>query len=123
MSNTRKVYDKEFKERAVRQSYDASNNSRTTRQDDGEIYSSAARNKDILQLQISSIAPDLMIVCSDDVFNGLIDNGLLGEGIEFGKNWELQKPHLGQSKTGNLGNKYLNPGKPDKSSWFRYPTK
>ncbi len=74
----------------------ASNNSGSTRQDYGEIYSNAERNKEILRLQISSIAPDLMIVCSDAVFDGLFDNGLLGEGIETGKKWEVQTNHVGQ---------------------------
>ncbi len=74
----------------------ASNGTDSSRQDHNEIYESAARNKEILQLQIASIAPDLMIVCSDAVFDGLYANGLLGEGIESGRKWEVQTNHLGQ---------------------------
>ena len=68
----------------------------STRQDNKEIYTRSKKNEDILRLQIESIAPDLMIVCSNPVFNSLADMKLLGEGIERNSRLKMQKNHLGQ---------------------------
>jgi len=67
-----------------------------TRQNENDIYNNAIRNRDILKIQIDSIAPDLMIVCSNPVFNGLYDSDLLGNGIERNKKYQLQTNILGQ---------------------------
>jgi hypothetical protein len=66
-----------------------------TKQDYKEIYDSCFINSEILKLQIDSISPDLIIVCSDPVFDGLYDAELLGEGIDYKKN-VIQTNHLGQ---------------------------
>ena len=52
-----------------------------TRMSEEEIYHSCRSNKEILELQIASISPHIIIACSNPVFHGLLDNGLLGQGI------------------------------------------
>lgn len=42
-----------------------------------DIVNSAKRNKEIIELQIKSIAPDLILLCSDAVINGVFDNHIL----------------------------------------------
>lgn len=66
-----------------------------TRLDPGEIYSSGCKNKDILRLQIQSIRPHFIIVCSDPVWDCVYDNDLAGEEIEE-KKWTVQVNELGQ---------------------------
>ena len=48
-----------------------------TRQDYSEIYNSVSRNKNILLEQIHATNPDLMIICSHPVINGLCDNEII----------------------------------------------
>lgn len=67
-----------------------------TNQNYGEVYHSCYKNKAILQMQIEAIAPDLIIVCSDPVFNGLHDTGLLGKGVYRGKKNKVQQNDKGQ---------------------------
>lgn len=67
-----------------------------TRQSYDEIYSHARKNEEILKLQIDSIHPDVMIVCSDPVFNSLSDMGLLGVGIKSNMKYKIQKNDSGQ---------------------------
>jgi len=61
-----------------------------TRQNPSEIYRNAKRNEEVLKLQVQSIDPDLMIVCSAPVFNSLFDMKLLGENIQSGKKCKVQ---------------------------------
>lgn len=68
----------------------------STRQNKGEIYRNAIKNKDVLTLQIESTSPDLMIVCSDPVFNSLYDMQLLGAGIERNRKYQIQINQNGQ---------------------------
>ncbi len=62
----------------------------------GEIYSSCIRNQEILELQIASIHPDLIIVCSDSVYDGMYDLSLLGEQIELNRKYVIQVNEHGQ---------------------------
>ncbi|MGN6638407.1 MAG: hypothetical protein ACTHJ8_05810 [Mucilaginibacter sp.] len=64
-------------------------------QDDSKIYKSCFDNKELLQLQIDSIAPDLIIVCGNVVINGLRDAKLLGDDLLTTKNI-VQTNKLGQ---------------------------
>ncbi len=66
-----------------------------TRQSDHEIYTNAFRNKEIISKQITSIAPDLIIVCSTPVFNSLNEMELLGKGI-VNRKYEVQSNNNGQ---------------------------
>jgi len=66
------------------------------RQSYSDIYKHAQLNKEILKLQLQSIDPDLMIVCSAPVFNSLFDMNLLGENIQRGKKYKLQKNKSGK---------------------------
>lgn len=61
-----------------------------TRQDYHEIYEHAKRNQAVLAMQISVLAPDLIIACSDPVMHALCDMKLLGDGIERDKKWQVQ---------------------------------
>ena len=67
-----------------------------TRQSYDEIYNHARKNEEILKLQIESIHPDLMIICSDPVFNSLSDMELLGNGIKSNMKYKIQKNEKGQ---------------------------
>jgi len=67
-----------------------------TRQDHSEIYNSAIRNKTILKKQIDSIAPHLIIVCSNPVLDGLVDAKVLSGNIKKGKKLEMQENETGQ---------------------------
>lgn len=66
------------------------------RQDPSEIYIQAKKNKLILQKQIESIAPDLIIACSDPVFYSLYDEKLLGNGLVRNKKYAIQVNEAGQ---------------------------
>lgn len=66
-----------------------------TRLNYSEIYESGCKNQDILRLQIESIKPHFIIVCSDPVFECVYDNSLVGEKIEF-KKWSVQTNEFGQ---------------------------
>ncbi len=61
-----------------------------TQCDPEEIYEQTLRNKDIIQEQIDSIAPHLIIVCSQPVFRSLHALKLLGEKIELARKWQIQ---------------------------------
>jgi hypothetical protein len=52
-----------------------------TRQNYDEIYSHAKRNKDVIQMQIEILSPDILILCGDPVADSLLHMNLLGEGI------------------------------------------
>ena len=67
-----------------------------TRQNYNEIYKHSLRNEEVLKVQIESMSPDLMIVCSDPVFNSLYDMGLLGQGVEQNQKYVLQTNSSGQ---------------------------
>jgi len=66
-----------------------------TRQTYTEIYEHSLRNKEILKLQLDSTSPDLMIICSDPVFDSLLEMDLLGRNIERVK-YKVQKNEFGQ---------------------------
>lgn len=66
-----------------------------TRQNYHEIYSHAFKNKEILEYQIKSTCPNLIIVCSNPVFDSLNEMELLGEGIKNQK-FVLQQNRLNQ---------------------------
>jgi hypothetical protein len=65
------------------------------RQDYKQIYDSAGRNSEIITEQINSICPNLIIVCSDAVFDGLSDADLLGNNIVAEKR-KIQTNEKGQ---------------------------
>jgi hypothetical protein len=67
-----------------------------TRLNYSEIYNSGCKNKDILQLQINSIKPHFIIVCSDPVINCTFDMGVIGGKIDKTKKWQVQINELGQ---------------------------
>lgn len=67
-----------------------------TRLDYSEIYNSCVRNQEVLKIQIDSIRPDLIIVCSDPVYEGVYDLSLLGEEIEMNKKYTIQVNEHGQ---------------------------
>lgn len=67
-----------------------------TRQDYNEIYQNAIKNKDILKIQLDSISPDLIILCSDPVCHSLCDMGLLGNSIDKNNKWNIQVNENGQ---------------------------
>jgi hypothetical protein len=67
-----------------------------TRLDYSEIYNSCVRNQEILKIQIDSIHPDLIIACSDAVYNGLYDLDLIGEEIELNKKYIIQVNEYGR---------------------------
>ena len=69
--------------------------SRDTRMDEVEIYNCCKINKEILQLQIDSICPDLIIAFSDPVINGLIDNSILETNVQR-KKYLMQSNSMGQ---------------------------
>lgn len=66
-----------------------------TRQKWKEIASNAYKNYEILQKQLDSIAPELIIVCSEPVMESVNDMGLLGENIQ-GDKWKIQHNNKGQ---------------------------
>lgn len=68
----------------------------TTHLDYMDIYNNGSRNKKIIELQIESIAPDLIIVFSDPVIHCLYDNKILGEGIERDTKYVIQTNLKGQ---------------------------
>lgn len=68
----------------------------TTRLDYMEIYNGGIRNKDIIELQINSIAPDLIIVFSNPVIHCLYDNKILGNGIDRQTKYKIQTNSAGQ---------------------------
>ncbi len=67
----------------------------STRQSYTEIYEHSWKNKEILKLQIDSTSPDLMIICSNPVFDSLLEMDLLGKNIKRVKN-KVQKNEFGQ---------------------------
>ena len=66
-----------------------------TDQDYVEIYNNAFRNEEILSIQLKSIAPDLVIVCSKPVIDSLYEMEIFGTGIDDKKN-KIQKTSNGQ---------------------------
>lgn len=58
--------------------------------DPEEAFSHSQRNKSILQEQITTTAPHLMLVCGRDAFASLLRLGLLGSETSEGKLWQLQ---------------------------------
>ncbi|MBY0534898.1 MAG: hypothetical protein K2P88_03530 [Chitinophagaceae bacterium] len=68
----------------------------TTRLDYQEIYNAGTRNKNIIELQIDSIAPDLIIVFSNPVIHCLYDNKILGDGIDRHTKYKIQINSAGQ---------------------------
>jgi hypothetical protein len=73
---------------------DSDNNS--TRLDYMEIYNGGVRNKKIIDLQISSIAANLIIVFSNPVIHFLYDYKLLGDGIDRHTKYKIQTNTAGQ---------------------------
>lgn len=65
-------------------------NPRSTQLDSEEAQAHAVRNKTILQEQIATTAPHLMLVCGRDAFASLLRLGLLGSETSEGKLWQLQ---------------------------------
>jgi hypothetical protein len=68
----------------------------TTRLDYMEIYNGGNRNKNIIELQINSIAPTLIIVFSNPVIHCLYDNKILGDGINRHTKYKIQTNSAGQ---------------------------
>lgn len=64
-------------------------NSRGTQLASEEAQAHALRNKAILQEQIASVAPHLMLVCGSDAFASLLDLGLLGPETDTAELWQL----------------------------------
>lgn len=69
----------------------------STRQDPNEIYAAAIRNREILIEQINSISPDLLIVCSDPVGYGLLNQNILGAGIVSKQKQKIMQNENGMS--------------------------
>ncbi|MGN6398671.1 MAG: hypothetical protein ACTHMI_24085 [Mucilaginibacter sp.] len=61
-----------------------------TRQDYMEVYRAGIKNEKILQHQIDSIKPNIVIVCSYPVFDSLYKLRLLGEDIKRDKKYQVQ---------------------------------
>jgi len=62
------------------------NNSGSSRQNNQEILDHAKKNEVVLRKQIKSIAPDLIIVCSNPVIESVINMRLLGDVVLKAKN-------------------------------------
>ncbi len=63
---------------------------RQSEQDNNLIYNTAKQNKDILELQIEAIKPDLILLCGNSVISAFVDSQILG--AKFGsKKQILQK--------------------------------
>lgn len=67
-----------------------------TRLDAEEVKSAVIRNRKVLQIQLDSLVPDLIIACGEPVFNGLFENGLFGSGIVTGRKWIIQTDSSGK---------------------------
>lgn len=65
-------------------------NPRGTQLDPEEAQAHAVRNKTILQEQIATTAPHLMLVCGRDAYASLLQMGLLGSEAGEGKLWQIQ---------------------------------
>jgi len=61
-----------------------------TRKNSDLVRSHARRNKEILRDQIASIAPDLMIICGNDVFSSLIELEIIPHACLQGLPWKIQ---------------------------------
>lgn len=61
-----------------------------TRLDAEKAQQHAERNRDILQEQIATISPHLILICGRDAFASLLHMGLLGPSACEGKSWQLQ---------------------------------
>lgn len=66
------------------------------RQNYSNVYNHAKKNKEILYKQIESIAPELIIVCSDVVMRSVCDFKILGDGLLANKKNQIQLNTRGQ---------------------------
>ncbi len=64
-------------------------NPRGTQLDPEEAHAHALRNKTILQQQIASVMPNLMLVCGRDAFASLLNMGLLAPETAAAGLWQL----------------------------------
>jgi len=69
----------------------------STRLDYMEIYNGGVRNKEIIELQINSILPNLILVFSNPVIHCLYDNKILGDGIDRNTKYKIQTNTKGQN--------------------------
>lgn len=66
-----------------------------TKMDSLEVAIHAQRNRAVLQEQISSMEPHIIIVCGRVPFESLLDLGLLGGNVQLGRRWEVQTSDTG----------------------------
>ena len=62
----------------------------------GEIIEAVSRNRVVLENQLNLINPELIIVASESVKNGLIETKLLGDGIEESEWYKIYRNNKGQ---------------------------
>ncbi|MDI9311959.1 MAG: hypothetical protein QM535_17230 [Limnohabitans sp.] len=68
----------------------------STRLSYNEIVEAVTRNRVVLEKQIQTINPELIIVASEAVKNGVVDTKLLGEGIESSEWYKIYRNTKGQ---------------------------
>jgi len=67
-----------------------------TQMNSGDIRAAAKRNSQVLRLQLDSLSPHLIIAFGVSVFEGMLEEGFLGEGIVRQKRWVPQRNTAGQ---------------------------
>ena len=67
-----------------------------TAQDHDEIFDSVEKYRSLLQIQLDSIAPHLILVCGNPVFWALQSSQLLSKDPMEAEKWTVQTNHLGQ---------------------------